>query len=1003
MVKKLLTILLLLFAFTPLFSEDNNQPNNSWWVNAPIKDVVFVNLENVEESEVQYLVSPLIGSNYTQSKVDTIVNQLLGSGKFVTVEVFPSPTSDAKNESILYFEVVETLPLGTFVINGNKLVTKDAITKNFPLKKDQVFSLNLLKQAQTHIQEVYKQKGYDTVDVSYTYETNDDSTAIDVNFQIIESDWFTNKPIKGFTFKNLKNVDKEELEDIVFPYIGKSFTQPLYKEIEEKFNNLLKFSLFEAEAVRGGLGNTDLYFEFTFTELPVIGSIVFNGNNGIKSKVLTDKITLKTGEFLSLGKVNIGGEDLKKIYIERGYADVTVDSTYTINDENNILELTYTINEGRQSKVELINFTGVEKLSLNEVKKAVTTKVQSLFNSGNFSEATVVSDRAAIELIYQKNGFIDAKVVDVLYEEIPQDKPNVKKIMITFVIEEGDQWFLGTIDVEGNNVFSDEVFENVITINPGSVLDISKIQNNISSIADIYWDEGYVENTIDINEDRDEENNTISYTVVITEKGQATIENVIIRGLTKTKEHVLSREITLKTGDIFSKKKYIQSAQNLFNTGLLTDVVPSINYGTEENSLVVIYTVTEGNQMNIGFGATFGGNVEGFPVSGFLSWEDSNVGGTGRDLKISTELSPDSQSANISFSDTWVGDRRWSNGVNLSFKRTNISNALKLGDGSPTTKERENNAYPHPYTSYEAWQNDGGRSPDSQYLMPYTSYKVSLGYNTGYTFLFDAGRLSIAGGPSLTLNRADFNNTLYTPFDYLIGQYQQDWKLSNRLALSLTWDGRDLINNTTRGYIASQNIVYAGGILGGLSNYMRSSTSASGFLKLFDIPGEKPTPIVLSLNSTASFVFDQFYPVDKFNGAWTTGISASMYEYLYIDGMTIARGIEPQFYKEFLWDSSLETSIQIAQNVLWGEAFVSATGVSGDLSSIGMNDLEWYFAMGVGIRLKIPGFPLGLYLVKNARIENDKPFSWDSGSIFYNSDNPTSGLKLVLAITTSLY
>lgn len=966
MVKKLFPILLLLlFAITPIFSEENNQNNTPWWIDSPIKDVVFVNLENVKEAEVKDIVLPLIGSNYSQQQVDSIVKQLIETGKIVTVDVFPSPTSDAKDESILFFEVVETLPLGSYQINGNKLVTKEAITTNFPLKKNQLFSLDLLTQAQEHIRKVYKDKGYDTVNISYSYETNADASAIDVSFQIIESDWFTNKPIKGFTFNNLKNVDKEELEDIVFPYIGKPFSQTLFDEIEDKFNNLMKFSLFEAEAVRGGLSNTDLYFNFTFTELPLINSIIFEGNNGIKSKVLSDKISLKIGDFLSLSKVNTGESELINIYTERGYADVTIDSSYTINEENNTLELVYIINEGRQSKVEQINFSGVEKLSLNEVKKAVSTKVQSLFNSGNFDESTIIADRAAIELVYQQNGFIDAKVKEVLYEEIPQEKPNLKKLGITFVIEEGEQWFLGSIEVVGNNVFGDEVFENVITMSPGSVLDISKIQNIISSIADVYWDEGYVENTIDIKEDRDDENNVISYKVIITEKGQATIENIIINGLTKTKEYVLMREITFKPGDIFSKKKYIQSAQNLFNTGLLTDVVPSINYGTQPNSLVVIYTVTEGNQMNIGFGATFGGNVEGFPVSGFLSWEDSNVGGTGRDLEISTELSPDSQSANISFSDTWVGDKRWSNGLNLSFKRSNISNALILGDGSPTTKDRDSNAYPFPYTSYEAWENDGKKSPDSQYLMPYTSFKISLGYNTGYTFLFDAGRLSIAGGPSITLNKAVFDDTIYTPYDYLIGRYQQAWGLSNRLALSLTWDGRDLINNTTKGYIVSQNVAYAGGILGGLSNYIRSSTSASGFLKLFDIPGEKPTPVVVSLNSTASFMFDQFYPEDgNFGGAWTTGISASMYEYLYIDGMTIARGIEPKFYKEFLWDSSLETSIQIAQNVLWGEAFISATGVSGDLSSIGSSPLDWYFAMGVGIRLKIPGFPLGLYLVK---------------------------------------
>ncbi len=1003
MVKKIFPLLLLLCIFNPLFSADTNQTLDGWWINAPIKDVVFVNLEQVKESEVKSIVSPLIGSNYTTKQVNEVVNQLIQSGKFVTVDVFPSPTSDAKNESILYFEVVETLPVGSITINGNNLVTTEAILKGFPIKKEQLFTLTLLKNGQNHIKDVYRQKGYDTVDISYTYETNDDASSIDIEFQIVEYDWFTNKPIKGFTFKNLLHVDKEVLEDIVFPYIGKPFTQTLYKEIENSFNNLQKFSLFEAEAVRSGLANTDLIVEFTFTELPIIQSIIFDGNNGIKSKVLLDNMSIKEKDFLSLGKVNSTKDELKKVYIERGYADVKVDATYTIDEATNSLILTYTINEGRQSKVEEIRFTGVEKLSLNEVKKAVTTKVQSLFNSGNFNEATVIADRAAIELVYQKNGFIDAKVKNVLYEEVPQEKENIKKIAITFVIEEGKQWFLGTIDVEGNSVFSDEVFNNVITMSPGSVLNIAKIQNNIASIADVYWDEGYVENTIDIKEDRDEENNTISYTVLITEKGQAKIENVIIKGLTKTKEYVLMREITLKPGDVFSKKKYIQSAQNLFNTGLLTDVVPSINYGTEPNTLVVIYTVTEGNQMNIGFGATFGGNVDGFPVSGFLSWEDSNVGGTGRNLEVSTELSPDSQSANVSFSDTWVGDRRWSNGLNLAFKRTNISNALMLGDGSPTTKNKENEAYPYPYTSYADWENNGKKSPDASYLMPYTSYKISLGYNTGYTFIFDAGRLSIAGGPSITLNKADFDPSDGTPFDYLIGEYQKRWGLSNRLAISLTWDGRDLINNTTKGYIASQNIVYAGGILGGLSNYMRSSTSASGFLKLFDIPGEKPTPVVISLNTTASFIFNQYYPQDSYTGPWTKGISASMYEYLYIDGMTIARGIEPKFYKEFLWDSSLETSIQIAQNVLWGEAFVSATGVSGDLSSVGSAPLDWYFAMGVGIRLKIPGFPLGLYLVKNARIENGDPFSWDPGSIFYNNSNPDSGLKLVLAITTSLY
>jgi outer membrane protein insertion porin family len=534
----------------------------------------------------------------------------------------------------------------------------------------------------------------------------------------------------------------------------------------------------------------------------------------------------------------------------------------------------------------------------------------------------------------------------------------------------------------------------------GSVLDIQKVQSEIGKIADLYWNEGYVENTLDIREARDVEAKTIHYTLVITERAQAIVEEVLIRGLTKTKPYVLERELVLRAGDIFSKEKYINSAQNLYNTGLLTDIKPSIGYGTGENSLVVTYEVTEGNQMNVGFGATFGGNVDGFPVSGFLSWSDTNLWGTGRDLSISTELAPDSQTVSIGFSDNWVLDKRWSNALNFSFEHSSRSNGLVLGDLSPDTSDRNNQAYPNPYTSYAQWEADGFQTPSTEYLMPYEYYQLSANYSTGYTFMFDSGRLSLGFGPTFTLNRAVYDTSIYKPFDYLIEQYSEGWKFSNRVGLSLSWDGRDFIKNTTRGYVVSQNFTYAGGILGGLSNYMRSSTSASGFLKIFEIPGDKPTPGVLSLNSTISLMFDQYYNTTS---GWDWNLSASKYEYLYIDGMSVGRGFEPQTYKKFMWDTSLEFSIQLVENLLWGEVFASATGVSAEISDVtSLRSLDWYMASGVGIKLKIPGFPLGLYMVKNATMLSNENFTWIGGPIFKGTSD-TSGLKLVLAITTSLF
>ena len=1002
MLRKFLLSILVMGA---LFSVAADEPPalETWWVNKPMQEFVYVDLQNVESSTIDPYVEPLVGTPYNQSVIDSLRADLLATGLFLEVEIIPARVDGSSDRSIIYIEFVERQKLTSLQFVGHKVTTVAELKRAANLEIGTMFDAASLDKAVVAIKKLYGEKGYDKVDVLPNYQNDEKTDGIAVTFTITEYDWYLNKPIRSFSYKGLKNVSAETIDDITYAYIGTPFSQETYRELEAKLNELLKFSVFQAEAKRTGVHNNELSIEFTFTELPVIRSISFVGNDGIKSKILQDKLTVSTKDFLSLNKVNAGKEALRALYLERGYADVSIESAYTIEESSNLLDLTYSITEGRQVKVGEIVFEGNKEITSSVLQKEFTTKVQSLFNSGNYQATKVAADTQALQLAYQKLGYIDAKVLEVKQEEIGEESAPIKKIRLTFVIEEGEKWFFGGITVEGNTVYDDAAISALLTMKLGSVLDISKVQSEIGKIADLYWNEGYVENTIDIQEARNIADNTVAYTVVITERGQASVEQVIIRGLTKTKPYVLERELALKVGDIFSKDKYIKSAQNLYNTGLLTDVIPSISYGASENSLVVTYEVTEGNQMNIGFGATFGGNVEGFPVSGFLSWSDTNVGGTGRDLEVMTELSPDSQSATVTFRDTWVKDKRWGNSANVSFTHNQYKNGRVLGDHSPTTELRQNEAYPYPYTSYAQWKADGSPTPNAEFLMPYDSYKIAIGLTTGYTFVFDPGRLTLSIGPTFTLNRAIFDTVAYTPYDYLIDKYGESWQFSNRLGFLVSWDGRDLIQNTTRGYVVSQNLIYAGGVLGGLSNYMRSSTSASGFLKLFDIPGDKPTPGVVSLNTTVSFMFDQYYSKSgDWSGEWIKGISASKFEYLYIDGMTIARGITPVFDFEFLWDSSLEFSIQIAENVLWGDVFVSATGAARDLTSVGTDPLNWYFAAGLGIRLKIPGFPLGLYLVKNANKIGDDAFEWEPGAIFRTS-HENSGLKLVLAITKSIY
>jgi len=120
--------------------------------------------------------------------------------------------------------------------------------------------------------------------------------------------------------------------------------------------------------------------------------------------------------------------------------------------------------------------------------------------------------------------------------------------------------------------------------------------------------------------------------------------------------------------------------------------------------------------------------------------------------------------------------------------------------------------------------------------------------------------------------------------------------------------------------------------------------------------------------------------------------------------MNIGRGFSVVYNKSMLFDNQLSISWPLAHNVLSAEIYSSATGVISTLGDFsGFNSLGWYYSMGAGIKLKIPGFPLGLYLVKNATYINNT-FAWSENNTLFQSDSiPNSGLSLVLAITTSFY
>lgn len=814
--------------------------------------------------------------------------------------------------------------------------------------------------------------------------------------------WWDGMPMTAFRYTGLRNVKEITIDRLLQPYLGEPYSDAEFSEMMSVLYAQDWLSYASAEALRDGeTGN--LIIRFDIQENPMISSVTVEGENRIGERPLVRAQGFAVHDFFTPGSLNANRSLVLDYYLSRGYRDATVDVSYTENEEDNTVQILFTVSEGKQYKVRDILYEGINGLSAKEINSVLTQKKKSFFSSGNLVMSNLDTDRDAIVMLYGTEGYPDAAVVNIEVVPTEEEDENVKYVNIIYTIEEGDRWLIGDISFSGNEVFSDESIQSLISIEPGDPYDATEILMQQEALNSLYYDNGYIRAYIAMNETRHSETHVIDYDISITEGPQSVVEAIIINGLTKTKPYVLERELTMKVGDVFSRSALIRSQQNMMNTGLLSTVKADLLYGNTENGVIIEFTVEEGNQMELQFGATFGGTVDGFPLSGFLQWADRNLAGTARDLAIATTLSPDTQSVSISLSDDWVGDKRWSNSVSLSVERSARDDTLQLGTGSEMYDGYDENhqTYPLGYNSASEWYaSDNPLYPADAYLMKYDYYRIALGYTTGYTFTFDPGNLTLSAGISLGINQAVYDDQRYTPYEELIYKYHQGWKFSNRLTLSVTWDGRDLRQNTTRGYILSASWTYAGGILGGLSNYNKLTLSGAAYHSLYTYMNEDEQPIslVLSFSSSVSFMFDQYWKNDGEWGWYNPREGATRYEMLYMDGMNIGRGFDVIYNKAFMWHNQIDLTYPLVYQMLAVEAFGSATGVTRTLSDLSdFGNIDWYFAAGIGLKMQIPGFPLGLYLVENWTYKRASGFQWVQTGI------GQTGLKLVLAITTSYY
>jgi len=290
----------------------------------------------------------------------------------------------------------------------------------------------------------------------------------------------------------------------------------------------VEYAYYNIEVVEGAVKLT-----FVVVEKNLVRLLAFKGNKQISSGKLAKELAFKKGDYLDMFLVRDGLGRMVELYHKRGHAFVEVSL-----DEAKLAQgqVVYDIKEGPRVKVKQVEFEGNEFLQSKELKKAIKTRTRKfLFWPVYYDQQVISEDLAKLQDVYQKKGFLDAKI-DVS-SRFSEDK---KLAYVGFSIEEGLVYTIEQIIISGNEFFDDETLTEGMKLRVGGFYSKERGDFDGRHILSRYLERGFVDAQV-----QHKRSFTgfgkVTAEFEITEGEQFRIGQVIITGNESTHDKVIRR------------------------------------------------------------------------------------------------------------------------------------------------------------------------------------------------------------------------------------------------------------------------------------------------------------------------------------------------------------------------------------------------------------------------------------------------------------------------------
>ena len=407
----------------------------------------------------------------------------------------------------------------------------------------------------------------------------------------------------------------------------------------------------------------------TVVENPVINRVAFEGNKKAKDEQLKAEVQSKPRGTLSRPTVQADVQRIIEIYHRSGRFDVRVDPKI-IELPNNRVDLVFEITEGQKTGVKLINFVGIHAYSTGRLKDVIKTSESNFLSflqtTDIYDPDRVEADRDLLRRFYLKHGFADVRIVAAVGEY----DPGKKGFVVTFTIDEGAQYRIGTVDVVSNvRAIDPASLRGSLKLSAGNVYNADLVERSVESMTIEAAKHGYAFANVRPRGDRDFQRKVINITFVVEEGTRAYIERINIRGNTRTRDYVIRREFDIGEGDAYNRALIDRAERRLKNLNYFKTVKITNEPGSAPDRVVVNVNVEE---MSTGEFSIAGGysTSDGFIAE--VSVADRNLMGKGQFAKASVSYGQYTRGFNLSFVEPYLLGYRMAGGIDI-FARQSLA------------------------------------------------------------------------------------------------------------------------------------------------------------------------------------------------------------------------------------------------------------------------------------------------------------------------------------------